>query len=294
MKQQESRIETLRRRATESLENSKYPMEAESLLERLVEVALDGSDDAIFAHRRLAELRLERSPWKAALHLRKVIRHSPDDHAPHALMGLCQGLLENSRMAVSSYERAVRLAPRIAEYRHNLGHFLDIGLGRSEEAIPHLIAAREGAPENAEITASLAHALARAGHEVEALRMAAEASRLDPTSRKHAALASWISGGGEGPKPVLPELPPKEPSPWDEVETRLREDADRPVDAIRQCRDFAASETTWTNPRAFAAAFDYLTGGESQKVVAARHGVAVSTLRTRVTVVRSVLEQDAP
>ena len=71
----------------------------EPLLERIVSLAPDGSDASVFAHRHLAEYRIEDHPWRALLHLRKVVGAHPDDDVVHALMGLSHALLANFRSA---------------------------------------------------------------------------------------------------------------------------------------------------------------------------------------------------
>ena len=78
----ETARQRLRRRAEHALERRRLT-EAETLLERLLDLVEDGSEESVFAHRHLAELRLERHPWRAALHLRHVIRAMPDDDVPH-------------------------------------------------------------------------------------------------------------------------------------------------------------------------------------------------------------------
>src|SRR5689334_6401446 len=86
--------------------------EVAAVLERILTLAPDGSDARRFAHRHLAELRIEEAPWAAALHLRKALAVDRDDDVAHALMGLCQALLGNFRAAVSAYRRALTISPR--------------------------------------------------------------------------------------------------------------------------------------------------------------------------------------
>lgn len=306
MTKPESRVALLRRRAVESLENTKFPIEAEQLLERLASVAMEGSDDALFAHHELATLQLERSPWNAALHLRKVIAGRPNDHSAHALMGLCQALLANFRMAVASYERAISLAPDVAEYHHNVGHFLDVAMDASENAITHLAQAHELAPTNHEITASFAHGLARAGRLEDAVTLAEEAVRRAPDELSHQNLLEWIQAGAPAsdsspleratpsPAPTSPvvrtPLDDTRPSAWSEVLSRLQTRAQDVDAAMKLATSFADADPSWTNPPAMAGAIDYLSGGaESQRSVASRHGVSVGALARRVASVRGVV-----
>ncbi|MFK7998089.1 MAG: tetratricopeptide repeat protein [Polyangiales bacterium] len=306
----ESRVALLRRRAVESLENTKFPIEAEQLLERLASVALEGSDDALFAHHELATLQLERSPWNAALHLRKVIAGRPNDHSAHALMGLCQALLANFRMAVTSYERAIALAPDVAGYHHNVGHFLDVAMGVSERAITYLERAHRLAPSNHEITASYAHGLARAGRLAEAETLAEEAAGRAPDEASHRNLLEWIRAGApaSAPSPLEQSPPPSplplpdvtrtrsedtRPSAWSEVLSRLQTRAQDVDAALSLAASFADADSTWTNPPAMAGAIDYLSGnGESQRSVAVRHGVSVGALARRVASVRGVVSAE--
>ncbi|MGD8859634.1 MAG: hypothetical protein PVI30_06470 [Myxococcales bacterium] len=164
-------------------------------LEALAEVAHDGSGDALFAHRQLAELLLEQSPWRAALHLRRLLAAGAADDGVHALMGLSHALMGNFRAAVASYRRAIARAPRNPWYHHNLGHLLDVGLGEPQAASEHLHIAHELEPAEDEITASLAHCLARVGELEEAATLAARALRGSPASSEHRALLDWIESG---------------------------------------------------------------------------------------------------
>ncbi|HET8936439.1 MAG TPA: tetratricopeptide repeat protein [Polyangiales bacterium] len=164
--------------------------------------APDGSAHALFAHRHLAELQLSGSPWRAALHLRRLVQAGAADDSAHALMGLSQALLGNYRMAVGAYRRAIKLAPRNPWYHHNLGHLLDVGLSDSVAALEHLRMAHRIQPEEDEIAASLAHCLARLGQLKEAQLMAQRAVRRSPRNREHAALLEWIKSGA--PSNVVP------------------------------------------------------------------------------------------
>lgn len=304
----ESRVALLRRRAVESLENAKFPIKAEQLLERLASVAMEGSDDAIFAHHELATLQLERSPWNAALHLRKVITGRPNDHTAHALMGLCQALLANFRMAVASYDRAIALAPDIAGYHHNVGHFLDVAMDSPKDAVTYLERAHQLAPASHEITASFAHCLARSSRLVEAETLAEEAALRAPDEPSHRNLLVWIREGAparrtsllsqpQSPaaKSVQPtSAPTSAPSAWNEVLSRLQKRAQDVSAALELATSFADAGHPWTNPPAMAGAIDYVSGtGESQRSVASRHGVSVGALTRRVASLRGVLRAES-
>jgi tetratricopeptide (TPR) repeat protein len=192
------------------------PGEVLPLLHRLARAAAEGTDESVFAHRNLAELLVERDPWRASLHARKVVAHREDDDRGWAMLGLCQTLLGNYRFAVSAYHSALRTAPKNPWYSHNLGHLLDVALGRPKDALPWLRAAYTGATWNAEVAASYAHALARAGELGQAKKVVAQAMKKGG-SREHAALLKWIEQGAPPGKDASSSAsgapPPPSPAP---------------------------------------------------------------------------------
>lgn len=192
----ERSVETLRRRAERAMDEGRGRGIVEPLLERILELAPEGDSGRVFAHRHLAELRLEEDPWAAALHLKKVIAVRPHDDVSHSLMALAQALLGHYRAAVSSYRRALALEPRNPWYHHNLGHLLDVALDRPQAALPHLeLALAHADPPEHEISASVAHCLARVGRLTEARELADRAVRAAPRSRDHRMLRAWIDDG---------------------------------------------------------------------------------------------------
>lgn len=198
----DTRLSRLRERAERALASGRRGGDVLTVLETMTREAPDGSAHALFAHRHLAELQLSGSPWRAALHLRRLVQAGAADDSAHALMGLSQALLGNYRMAVAAYRRAIKLAPRNPWYHHNLGHLLDVGLSDSVAALEHLRMAHRIQPEEDEIAASLAHCLARLGQLKEAQLMAQRAVRRSPRNREHAALLEWIKSGA--PSNVMP------------------------------------------------------------------------------------------
>ena len=185
-----------------------------SLLEDLAGAADEGSEMALFAHRQLAELCLEGSPWKAALHLRRLLRSGAGDDGVHALLGLCHALLGNFRSAVSAYRGALRMAPNNPWYHHNLGHLLDVGLSQPGAALAHLRKAHDLGPGEDEVTASLAHCLARLGQFDEAAVLARCAREAAPLNPEHDALLEWIERGapeGQAPPSQSPRAHPVPP-----------------------------------------------------------------------------------
>jgi tetratricopeptide (TPR) repeat protein len=195
-------LRRLRKRVERALASGDRGSDVVRDLELMVRESSEPSPDVLFAHRQLAELRLEESPWQAALHLRHLIAASLRDDGVHALMGLCQALLGNFRSAISSYRRAIQIAPRNPWYHHNLGHLIDVGLGDANLAVKHLQLAYELQPQEDEIGASLAHCYGRLGRLEEAAKLAAEAVDNAPDNREHQVLLAWIEEGAPGRAPA--------------------------------------------------------------------------------------------
>jgi Flp pilus assembly protein TadD len=195
-------LRRLRKRVERALASGDRGSDVVRDLELMVRESSEPNADVLFAHRQLAELRLEESPWQAALHLRHLIAANLRDDGVHALMGLCQALLGNFRSAISSYRRAIQIAPRNPWYHHNLGHLIDVGLGDAKLAVKHLQLAYELQPQEDEIGASLAHCLARLGELEQAAKLAVEAVENAPDNREHQVLLAWIEQGAPGRAPA--------------------------------------------------------------------------------------------
>jgi hypothetical protein len=176
------------------------------MLHRLSRTAPAGSDESVFAHRQLAELLLERHPWRASLHARRVLAALPGDDRAWAALATCQTLLGHYRFAVAAYKRALDAAPQNPSYAHNLGHLLDVAMGLPKEALPWLRLAHAAHGASPDVTASFAHALARAGDIEEAKRVLGQTS-LGGAGREHAALRRWLGKGA----PASTTLPPLRP-----------------------------------------------------------------------------------
>ena len=189
--------DTMRRELEVALREAQDPSALLPRLHRLARRADEGGDDFAFAHRHLAEILVERDPWRAALHARKATTASPDDDRGWAALALCHTLLGNFRAASSAYRRALELAPQNPWYAHNLGHLLDVALGRASEALALLRLAYEGARRDGEIALSYAHALARTGDLDAAKRVLRRAARAG-VSEEHARLLDWLEGGATG------------------------------------------------------------------------------------------------
>jgi tetratricopeptide (TPR) repeat protein len=311
----ETRVERIRRAAEEALRKSARRVELESLLTRLLDACEGEGEHALFAHRHLAELLIEENPWRAALHLRSVAAEVRDDDVVHALMGLCQALLGNFRSAVSAYRRALAIAPRNPWYHHNLGHLLDVALSEPRAAVDHLKTAHRMEPLEHEITASLAHCLARIGQVEEALRLAEESIAAAPDNASHRDLLAWIeSGPTEGSTPHGSMLGKKRPpesggalgdeATGDEVvlalERGMREagfSAGQVERALALWTDFHDGRSIRVvKPEVYAAAIEYaialvndMHGLVTKASVARRYGVARQSLSTRFDQIRDAL-----
>jgi Flp pilus assembly protein TadD len=156
-------VTTLRRNVEWALRNTLNTEDVLPMLAKLARSAEPESDAWVLAHRHLAELAVDRDPWRSAIFARRVVKVDPDDDGAWAVLGLAQTLLGNYRSAVTAYRKALSLSPQNPWYAHNLGHLLDIALGQPDEAIVLLAEAHRREPKENEIAASYAHALARAG-----------------------------------------------------------------------------------------------------------------------------------
>jgi tetratricopeptide (TPR) repeat protein len=189
----------LRRQIEWTLARAVDPRDVLPMLHRLSRIADDGSEESLFAYMHLAELLVERDPWRAALFARRLLAHRPDDDRGWATLALCQTLLGNYRFAVSAYHHALTSAPKNPWYAHNLGHLLDVALNRARDAVGWLKRAYQSAAYSGEVAASYAHALARVGRLGEARKVLARAMKRS-ASREHAALLKWLEQGAPADK----------------------------------------------------------------------------------------------
>ncbi|HEX3772080.1 MAG TPA: tetratricopeptide repeat protein [Polyangiaceae bacterium] len=199
------------------------PSDVLPMLHRLARLAQDGSEDSLFAHLHLAELLVERDPWRAALFARRVLVHRPEDDRGWATLALCQTLLGHYKFAVTAYHRALGGAPKNPWYAHNLGHLLDVALDRAGEAVSWLEQAHQSAPESGDVAASYAHALARIGRLAEARKVLTRATKRG-ASREHAALLRWLEQGAPADKDhPLPRPAPVHAMAASDLAARLEE-----------------------------------------------------------------------
>ncbi|MBN1608930.1 MAG: hypothetical protein JW940_20050 [Polyangiaceae bacterium] len=162
-----------------------------TMLRNLVARAARGSPEALFSRLKLAELVVSEMPWKAALLARSVIELCDDGHA-WAVLGLAQTLLGNFKSAAKAYRHALMLSPASPEIAHNLGHLLDVALGRPNEALRYLKMAHHARPSEGEIVSSYAHALLRAGRRREAHEMLVRGLGWDGL-RADRQLETWLA-----------------------------------------------------------------------------------------------------
>ncbi len=194
MDARQEQAQELRRQIEWTLARAVDPSDVLPMLHRLARLADDGSDDNLFANLHLAELLVERDPWRAALFARRVLGHRPEDDRGWATLALCQTFLGHYKFAVTAYHHALASAPKNPWYAHNLGHLLDVALGRAADAIGWLKRAYQSAPDSGEVAASYAHALARVGRLSEARKVLTRAMKRG-SSRELAALLRWLEQG---------------------------------------------------------------------------------------------------
>lgn len=186
--------QSLRLEIERALRGAFDPADVLPRLARLARLAAPASDDAAFAHQKLAELLVERDPWRAALYVRRALALRSDDDRAWAVLAFCQTLLGNFRCAASAYKKAIACAPSNPWYAHNLGHLLDVALGEPKRALDWLRLAYQAKSDNSEVVASYAHALARAGR-IDEARAILERARGRVGSRELDALLRWLDQG---------------------------------------------------------------------------------------------------
>jgi Flp pilus assembly protein TadD len=313
----ESAVETarLRQEIERALRCAFDPADVLPRLARLARLAPPASDDGIYAHRQLAELLVERHPWRAALYARRALVHRRDDDRAWAVLAFCQTLLGNFRAAASAYRHAIACAPANPWYAHNLGHLLDVALGEPRAALRWLRTAYDAKGDNSEIVASYTHALARAGE----LRLAREVLEraLDRfESRELSALLRWLDQGAPSrtdrrarakaklERPAKSTKPPRETTPKRLARVLTRGLAHLPLDTQQRERALAIARDVLPPPSgsrrrddvaglaaavAYAIVFvDHLP--LSQAEVAAPFRVGVGRLRGRFAELRAQLD----
>jgi Tfp pilus assembly protein PilF len=159
------------------------------MFEKLIRRAPPESKMAQLAKLHLAEYLVEREPWKAALLAKDVLSRGDDERA-WAVLGLAHTLLGHHRSARRAYRQALALAPSCPSYAHNLGHLTDVIFNEPQEALSWLAVAFRGAPNEAEVAASYAHALVRCNRWSDARRVLTRA--LGSAEGVDATLDAWL------------------------------------------------------------------------------------------------------
>jgi Flp pilus assembly protein TadD len=169
----------------------------------LARISDEGTDTWRFALRTLACILAESDAWRASLLARRLLTWAPQDHEAWGALGLAQSIVGNTRYAARCYERAISFGGPCLPYLHNLGHLYDVCLDRLSDALPMLEAAHVASTSSrqaslrAEIAASFAHALARAGENARALDVLRKALPRGRT-RAQAELLAWIEERAAG------------------------------------------------------------------------------------------------
>ncbi len=183
-----ARLERLLRSARWGLSRDLDRRDLLPMLEHLLAAAPRGSEACLLAQRNLARLLVAERPFRAARLAREALAAAEDEQT-YAVLGIAHTLLGNYRSARRAYGRGLALDPGQLCCLHNLGHLLDVAFDRPVAALPYLRAAHLVLPDEPEVTASFAHALARAGDLERARRLLrralgdADADRL---------LAEWV------------------------------------------------------------------------------------------------------
>lgn len=146
------------------------PSDLVPMLERILLLAPRGSEASHFGQLQLAEVIVSTQPFRAASLARVVAVLDASDRA-WGIVGLAMTVMGHYRAAVKAFRLAIQLAPGHAGHLHNLGHVLDVGLGRSRSAVKYLELAHGHEPTVREIASSLAHAVARSGQRARALEI---------------------------------------------------------------------------------------------------------------------------
>ncbi len=298
-------LNTLRIRAEQALQRDLPKDHVRGLLEALATRAVEGSPEACFANRHLAEMLLEDSPWRAALHLRRLLKSCPEDDAGHALMGLSQALQANYRMAVSSFRRAVAISPANPWYHHNLGHLLDVALSRPHDAVVHLQRAFRAQPSQEEVGASYAQCLGRLGRCAEGVEIVATLLQRHPRHTELLALKSWLErgapAGARGPSALAKSQahrPQISDDPRSVIRGTLAKLGRSPahVDAALAAWASYVSASPGEVPvdRPIVAALDYIAARRlgqrvTQKHLALEHDVTPNALSVRYSKIRTRL-----
>jgi Flp pilus assembly protein TadD len=173
-----------------ALDSQLSPRELVTMLGRLLREAPAGGEAALFAQRHLGRLLLEKEPFRAARLLRDALLVLPHDDELWGLLGIALSVLGQFKSGLHAHRRALSLAPGSVTHLHNLGHLLDVGLGRPEQGLRYLALAHDAMADEEEIASSYSHALEGAGQTTKARALLVEVLGW-PVERADQQLARW-------------------------------------------------------------------------------------------------------
>jgi len=153
------------------LQEAGQPAAAIACLERLLALAGVPGLSAAEAHQRLGEIALKRRLYRRARrHLLAAVRLWPANPRAHFLLGLAWSYDPEGDLhkAAGHYRRALRLSPRLARCRGELG-LVALRLGEHEEGLTLLREAAEQAPADAAAAGRLVRGLLLCGRPEEAV-----------------------------------------------------------------------------------------------------------------------------
>jgi predicted Zn-dependent protease len=192
MKKRAVDVDQLARDVEWAIDHRLPAREQVAMLNKLLAHSEPGSVHQSFARGKLAELLLESDPWRSARLAHEQLAVYRDDDRMWAVLGLAHTLLGNLRSAARAYREALALSPYCALYAHNLGHLLDAGLDRPNEALSLLRRAFTDLAHEPEVAGSYAHALLRCGQPDEARRVLTLGLGGDERAAE-ALLADWLN-----------------------------------------------------------------------------------------------------
>lgn len=190
MRSSASETDVLFALVAERLASGESPDAHKRDLVRLARTAERGTDAWVFAHEELAQLAAPEDPWRASLLARRLVQVRPSSARGWAVLGLAQSLLGHHRYAIHAYERALAIEPRNPYFAHNLGHLYDVE-GDPRRALRWLRLAAAALPAEAEVHASLAHALARVG-DLPGAKLALARATRDGVRAEHRELVRFV------------------------------------------------------------------------------------------------------
>lgn len=202
--------------------------------------------DATTPRDKLARILFELSNHGQAIPLLLRMREaSPNDASVCHLLSASYSSLGKSRPALDAILDAIRIEPGNAEYLYMAGVLSD-RLGEREQGIRYLRQAVSAAPDKAAIYVELAHMLAHANDDDEAVKVIDRATQLAPTSARVRDLKLFLlakKSGREVSRPAdasslflpMPRAPSRDRQ--ERVPSRLAAFGDQ---LITQCRVLAA------------------------------------------------------